>query len=323
MEESFFRTELEKVSIVIPVYKVEDVIIHCLQSVVNQTYKNIELILVNDGTPDNSIQVAESYLAGKQLTWKVVNQVNMGLPTARNNGIKEASGEWVICPDSDDVIAPDAIEKMLGIAHKYNVDCVFCGFKIVTDENYDMLPKMEGTAYCYDVEYAKRQFLYRNLILLAPGMLLRKRIYDLVQYDPLCPYDEDIHFIWQLFYVLKRIGYTNSDLYNYYSRSSSMVHTLKPERYLQTSSRYKILSEKLSKSFPKDKYANLIWARFKLGGLHVLSRSTNYKTFRQTAIKDNYRNGMIKLICQPNLRLSLYASLLCSSLALFYVISKR
>ena len=78
----------DKVSVVMPVYKVEDCITVALESIVKQTYKNIELILVNDGSPDNSIPVAKDFLSKYDLDWKILDQQNMGLPTARNNGIK-------------------------------------------------------------------------------------------------------------------------------------------------------------------------------------------------------------------------------------------
>ena len=80
------------VSVVIPVYKVEAYIAKTLEAIVNQTYPNIELILVDDGTPDNSIAVAEAYLKGWDKEWSVLRQPNSGLPTARNNGIAAAKG---------------------------------------------------------------------------------------------------------------------------------------------------------------------------------------------------------------------------------------
>ena len=87
------------ISVVVPVYKVENYIVKTLESIVNQTYSNIELIMVDDGTPDSSVSVAESFLSDKTINWRFIHQPNSGLPTARNNGIKAARGEWVICPE--------------------------------------------------------------------------------------------------------------------------------------------------------------------------------------------------------------------------------
>lgn len=310
------------VSVVIPVYKVEDVIVHTIKSIIRQTYKNIEVILVDDGTPDNSIIVARQLLEKTSLNWKIVSQKNSGLPTARNVGVQNASGEWVICPDSDDVLAPQAIEKMLEVAIDSSVDCVFCGFKNVGDETYDSLPVHEGGISVYDMEKLRKLFINRELILLVPGMLLRKSYYETVRFDKDCPHDEDIHFMWQLFYVLDKVAYVDADYYNYYVRSTSMSHSLKPKNYLKTSQRYAEMTRGLSLRFPNDDIVPLIYPKYRLGGLHVLARSVDFKTFKETVIKDGYRRDIHKLIAHGNLKLSIYAMIFCVCLPLFYKISK-
>ena len=310
------------VSVVIPVYKVEDVIEHTIRSIIGQTYKNIEVILVDDGTPDNSIIVAKRLLEKTSLNWKIVSQNNSGLPTARNVGIQNASGDWVICPDSDDVLASQAIERMLEVAIDNSVDCVFCGFKNVSDRNYDSLPEHEGGVSVLDVNKLRKLFINRELILLVPGMLLRKSYYEAVKFDKDCPHDEDIHFMWQLFYLLDKVAYMDSDYYNYYVRSTSMSHSLKPENYLKTSQRYAEMTRRLSFKFPDDDIVPLIYPKYRLGGFHVLARSVDYKSFKDTVNKDGYRRDMNKLIFHGNIKLSLYALIFCICLPLFYKISK-
>jgi len=310
------------VSVVIPVYKVEAYIAKTLESIVNQTYQNLELILVDDGTPDNSIAVAEAYLKGWDKEWRVIHQPNSGLPTARNNGIKEAKGEWVICPDSDDWLAPQSIEKMIEAAETTGCDCVFCGFKNVGDTNYNEKPRHEGATNVYSMDKFRRTFLNRELIVLVPGMLLRRSIYQTVKYDRDCPHDEDIHFMWRLFYTIDKMAYIDADYYNYYLRTTSMSHTLKPEAYLKTSERYRVMEADLTQRFPKDKIAGLIYPKYRLGGLHVLAKSTDYNTFKKTVKIDGYRKNMKRLIFQPNIKLSVYALLYSVCLPLFYRISK-
>lgn len=310
------------VSIVVPVFKVEAVIERTLRSIVDQTYKNIELILVDDGSPDNSIELAANYLKDKELNWRVVHQDNQGLPSARNNGIKEACGDWVICPDSDDFIAPQTIEKMLLAAHQSETECVFCGFKIVHDHNYDELPRHEGRVIVYEMPKMRKMFLERKLIVLVPGMLLKKSVFDIVEFDKDCPHDEDVHFMWRLFYTIKKIAFIDADYYNYYLRTTSMSHTLKPEAYLKTSERYEVMEVFLKKEYPADEVVPLIYPKYRLGGLHVLAKSTDYETFRKTVKEDGYRKDMSRLVFQPNMKLSLYALVYCMSLSLFYKISR-
>lgn len=310
------------VSVVVPVYKVEHYIVDTLESIVNQTYKNLELILVNDGTPDNSIGVATEFLSDKDIQWKVVEEPNSGLPTARNNGIKAAVGKWVICPDSDDYIAPQTIEKMVEAAKSHSVRCVFCGYKNVDDAHVKVAPLKEDGVTKLDIDVLRKRFLERRLIPLAPGMLLDKTVYDIIQYDKDCPHDEDIHFMWRLFYSISDVAYIDADYYNYRVRNSSMSYNLKPSAYLATSERYAVMTKDLQQRYPKDKVAKRIYPKYRLGGAHVLARSNNYEVFRQTILKDGYRRDMSKLVFQSDMKLSLYALLYCISLKLFYKISK-
>ena len=313
----------ELVSVVIPVYKVEKYIVDTLDSIVNQTYKNLEVILVNDGTPDDSIRVAKEYLADKDISWHVVEEPNSGLPTARNNGIKAAGGKWVICPDSDDWLAPQAIEKMVEAAKSLAVRCVFCGYKNVDDAHIREMPVKETAALKLDIAELRKNFLERRIIPLAPGMLLDRAIFDIIQFDKDCPHDEDIHFMWRLFYAINDVAYIGADYYNYRVRSTSMSYNLKPEAYLATSRRYASMTEDLIKLYPNDRVAKCIYPKYRLGGAHILARANDYDTFKKTILADGYRRDMGRLILQPNVKLSLYALLYCMSLKLFYNISKR
>lgn len=312
----------ELVSIVVPVYKVEAVIERTLRSIVAQTYKNIELILVDDGTPDKSVEVASKYLESTNINWRVLHQENQGLPAARNNGIKEAKGEWVICPDSDDYIAPQTIERMLEIAHQYSTDCVFCGFKNVHDADFDTLPVKEGGVEVYEMPRLRKLFLNRKLIVLVPGMLLKRSVYDEIQFEKDCPHDEDIHFMWRLFYRLNNVAYVDADYYNYYVRGTSMSHTLKPENYLKTSDCYDKMTAILMAKYPSDEIVPLIYPKYRLGGFHVLAKSTTFDVFKQTVKKDGYRKGMGKLLAHGDMKLRLYALIFCTCLPLFYKVSK-
>ena len=140
------------VSVVVPVYKVEDYIINTLKSIVSQTYKDLELILVDDGTPDQSIEIAEEYLKDKTIEWRVIHKKNAGLSAARNTGIENAKGEFIICPDSDDYIEPDTIASMVQHAQEQHLSCVFCGYKLVTIENIFQYDECAAQTMVYDAQ---------------------------------------------------------------------------------------------------------------------------------------------------------------------------
>lgn len=125
------------VSIIIPVYNVEQYLEECLESAVNQTLKNIEIIAVNDGSTDNSLSILERYKA-KYNNFKILNQNNQGLSSARNTGLKVCSGKYVYFLDSDDFIELDTVEYCYRESEKHNLDIVTFDAEVFFDDNYNM-----------------------------------------------------------------------------------------------------------------------------------------------------------------------------------------
>ena len=104
-----------KVSVVIPVYRVEEYLPVCLESVCAQTHRNLQIILVDDGSPDGCGEICDRY-AGQDSRIQVIHKENGGLSDARNAGIREACGDYLLFVDSDDRIAPDYVERLLALA---------------------------------------------------------------------------------------------------------------------------------------------------------------------------------------------------------------
>lgn len=126
-----------KVSVIVPVYKVEQVLSKCVDSICNQTYKNLEIILVDDGSPDNSPSLCDQY-AKQDCRIKVIHKVNGGLSSARNAGIEKASGGFICFVDSDDWIRYDAIEHSVKYAQKHSADMVETGIFCTSDYVIDV-----------------------------------------------------------------------------------------------------------------------------------------------------------------------------------------
>lgn len=120
-----------KVSIIIPVYGVEKYISQCLESVINQSYENIEIIVVNDGTKDNSMKIVEEYLLDERI--KIINKENGGLASAKNRGIEEATGEYIYFLDSDDWIEVNTIEVL--VEESNNLDIIYSNFWYFDEKN--------------------------------------------------------------------------------------------------------------------------------------------------------------------------------------------
>ena len=118
------------ISIIVPVYNVENKIRRCLDCLVNQSYKNIEIILVNDGSTDDSGAICDRYAAGDERV-RVIHKKNGGVSSARNRGLDEASGLYIMFVDSDDYIEKNACEVMIDAIEKYGVDLIVASYNTV------------------------------------------------------------------------------------------------------------------------------------------------------------------------------------------------
>ena len=131
------------ISIIIPVYKVEQYLSRCVESVLRQTYTNLEIILIDDGSPDNCPRICDEY-ASKDKRIQVIHQPNAGVSNARNNGLKAASGEYVLFIDSDDYIAPAMCTEMLALAQQKQADIVVCNITYT----YPKKPSFTPVPFC-------------------------------------------------------------------------------------------------------------------------------------------------------------------------------
>ena len=137
-----FRNSL--ISVIVPVYNVEKYLPQCLNSIINQTYKNIEVVLVDDGSTDDSGNICEEYKKNDERII-VVHQKNSGLSAARNVGIEISTGEYITFIDSDDYISPDYIENLYSALEQYSADIAICDLKKVSEkvELWDIDYKVE------------------------------------------------------------------------------------------------------------------------------------------------------------------------------------
>ena len=132
------------ISVIVPVYNVEKYLDNCVMSILDQDYQNIEIILINDGSTDNSLAICHSYV-GKDKRVKLFSQKNQGLSAARNLGIQKANGEFVMFVDSDDYVEPSYCSAALSCQQKYDADIVFFDYKRITNEN-EIIHSFEHTS---------------------------------------------------------------------------------------------------------------------------------------------------------------------------------
>jgi glycosyltransferase involved in cell wall biosynthesis len=212
----------QKVSIIIPVYNVEQYLKACIDSCLKQTYKNIELILVNDGSTDKSLSIINQYATNSNV--KIINQENEGVSKARSNGLSMASGEWIVFVDSDDYIAEDTIEKLVTYAKKTNT--LVCASNYI--EVYDYKERFVSNNTDYDLisknEYIKMILLNKVATALFPR-IYHRRLFENIESTSF-KLGEDCSLLIQLINKVKRVSVITEYLYYYRQRINSAVHSL-------------------------------------------------------------------------------------------------
>lgn len=213
------------VSVVVPVYKVERFLVRCIDSILRQTYSNLDIILVDDGSPDRCGIICDEY--GKlDRRIRVFHKANGGLAQARNVGISQAEGEYIAFVDSDDFIHERYIERLYQMCEDYNVPISQCGFARVAGEQEDSPKSVES-------EYEVMLYESRDILkmLYKPGNInvdvAWNKLYrrDLFQYAlfPEGRVYEDFATTYKLFYAAGRIAVTNEPLYYYYMSENSIT----------------------------------------------------------------------------------------------------
>lgn len=212
----------QKVSIIIPVYNVEQYLRSCIDSCLKQTYKNIELILVNDGSTDKSLSIINQYATNNNV--KIISQENAGVSKARSNGLSMASGEWIIFVDSDDYIAVDTIEKLVTYAIKTNT--LVCASNYI--EVYGEKERFVSNNTDYD-SISKDEYI-KKILLTKVSTALFPRIYHRSLFDNIegtsFKLGEDCSLLVQLISKVERVSVITEYLYHYRQRINSAVHSL-------------------------------------------------------------------------------------------------
>lgn len=210
------------ISVIVPVYQVEAYVAHCIESIVNQTYRNLEIILVYGDSTDNSVKICEQFVNADNRI-KAVRQGKKGLSDARNTGIDVARGEYIAFVDSDDYVGTRYIEDMYHIMCLSESDIVQCNFQKVIDD----CAREDQREGVYTV-YPRRQFDLASYTILSWkcnvvwNKLYKASLFEGVRY-PVGKNHEDEFTTYKLVWRANRIAVTNTRLYFYRQRSDSLM----------------------------------------------------------------------------------------------------
>ena len=234
--------ELDKISVIVPIYNADKYLERCLSSIIGQTYKNLEIICIDDGSTDDSLKICQNYRA-KDKRIKVIHKKNEGVTVARKLGVKIANGEWVGFVDADDWIEPDMYEELLKKAMLYNVSLVCANYRRYY-EKYCLYNEMEFNEGLYDIsetdsEFAKKfiinidTFNYSIDSSMCDKLFNRENVYTLLkELNDEIIFAEDAAIVYSYILKYKRVFILNKTVYNYrLSNSASCIHNFNDKKY--------------------------------------------------------------------------------------------
>ena len=211
------------ISVIIPIYNIETYLDRCISSVVSQTFRNLDIILVDDGSTDKSPDICEQWVQ-KDKRIQVIHKKNGGLSDARNAGILNAKGNYISFVDGDDYIEPDFLEVLLALISKYGAQISEVGTRITNDQNVTLKERgIPASEICLGrIDAIKRLIIESGLYQTVWNKLY---VADLVKEVPfkVGKFHEDDFWTYQVFDKVEKLAATNKPLYNYVQRKGSIM----------------------------------------------------------------------------------------------------
>lgn len=290
------------ISIIVPIYNVEKYLNRCIESIVNQTYKNLEIILVDDGSPDNCPQICDQWKE-KDNRIKVIHKENGGLSDARNVGLDITQGEYIAFVDSDDYIHVKMYETLITVLLEKDCDIVQCDFSKVADGQQVNNELLEYKVKEYNVKEALYSLINENpLKQVVWNKLYKKYIFDTLRFE-VGKLNEDDFFTYQAFDKCKKICSINVSLYYYLVRDTSIMgekFTIRRLDGLEARiNRYNFLKEKYIDLASYDKKILWFYIMYIYQKVLLMDKDRN-KTLAKNKIKT-----IFKCIRNDNVRLNL------------------
>ena len=262
------------ISVIVPIYKVEKYLKKCIESIQKQTYKNLEIILVDDGSPDKCGEICDEY-AENDSRIIVIHKKNGGLSSARNAGIEIAKGDYIGFVDSDDYIEPYMYEKLLDAIEQNNSKLSVCAINYVFENGKKICKSKSSENRNFDFfEAIKEMNTYELFDMGAWSKLYKKDLFDDIRF-PENKLSEDFFVMYKIFDKAQRISYVGIPCYNYLQRSESITK-----------------SKKINKDFVEAAYEQMLYLDNKYPQLKILAH-TSYASAALT-VYDFYLKNKVK-----------------------------
>lgn len=249
------------ISVVVPIYNAQNSLKKCVESILNQSYGNLEIILVNDGSSDNSLKICKELSRFDQRI-RIINQNNLGVSVARNRGIKEASGKFIQFVDSDDYIDENMCGNMLDCIISNEADLVVCGFNSVTPwRNHKVNFKKKQYNYVHELE-KDFEYLFENAFFHSMCNKLYKKAYIFELLEEGLSIGEDLQFNLNYLKNVNKIVTLDNCYYNYIHNYTSSLSKLLYKNELEIiENRYKKIFDFCQSYFDSRYYECFLYKR--------------------------------------------------------------
>lgn len=240
----------ELISVIINVYNREKFIGKCIESIINQTYRNLEILIINDGSTDNTLKICESYQDNRI---RIISTKNSGLSLSRNVGIENSKGEYLYFVDSDDFVENDVIEYLYNLCKKYNAKFSTCLPLTIFDYNFNVKKVKEKVKVIDSYEMLKKVLIVENMAGTIWNKLLKKELFKNIRFENRII--NDVVVTYKLVIEAEKIAYSNQIKY-YYLKHINAVTTKGFEKLDRSMDFYKAGLERYENV--KKIYPNLI-----------------------------------------------------------------
>lgn len=236
------------ISVIVPVYKVEKYLDRCVLSIVNQTYKNLEIILVDDGSPDACPAMCDRW-AEKDSRIKVVHKENGGLSDARNAGMSVAKGEYIGFVDSDDYVSFDMYERLLCNLEENGSDISCCGIKMVWDDGGERIMTPDGNYVLDNLQALKSLIVEDRLKQVVWNRLYKRETVAGIPF-PVGKYHEDVFWSYKAISRASKVSTVAAPCYFYVQRDDSIMGTSYSEKRLDAVEAYEERADFMAINYP-------------------------------------------------------------------------
>ena len=311
------------ISVVLPIYNVENYIEKCLTSLLRQDYKDFELILVNDGSKDNSIPLAKEFLKGKDVSWCVVDKKNGGLASARNAGLRQADGEYVVFVDTDDVVTTDFLSTLLKKMQE-DIDFSFCAFQFIKKQ--EVFADKDDREVIFDKKNLLDAFLKRTISFVVPSMLFRRDFLldnDLF-FEEDIRFSEDQPFIWKVILHSEKSVYLYKKMYGYFVRETSIMNSSSKDKVINSHEEFVSVIGRYFSEYPEyEKIKEKLIPRWELGALYTSARILNYEDYKEVYEKLGGKTILKRMMGINEIKAYLLATVCSISPKLLYHLCRR